>query len=178
VHGALGGAYPFDWRLWLSMNPENDGTAIWVERKFDVPSSGRWASKRVFSIPLNPEEEQSSSPGLIVFECVPLEGVSDDIEMYVSLLRLRRDEPYWCHHANSKYRALDDCARLRDIVASLPEDRHFVPSMLFIVWGEGGQAVIPDELLKMVRFEHVFLDCRKLTTSAGEDDCIWGSRHI
>ena len=70
------------------MNPQNDGTAIWVERKFDVPASGRWASEQVFSIPLDPREEQSSSPGLIVFECVPLEGVNDDIEVYVSVLHL------------------------------------------------------------------------------------------
>jgi len=51
---------------------------------------------------------------------------------------------------NSKYRVLDDCARLRDIVASLPEDRHFVPSVLFIVWGEGWRVAVPDELLIMV----------------------------
>lgn len=33
-----------------------------------------------------------------------------------------------------KYRVLDDCSRLRDIVNALPAGRHFVPSLLVITW--------------------------------------------
>jgi hypothetical protein len=33
-----------------------------------------------------------------------------------------------------KYRMLDDCSRLRDIIESLPPDRHFIPSLLTISW--------------------------------------------
>jgi hypothetical protein len=78
----VGNPAPFDYCLWLSLNPENDGTAIWVERKFDVPNSGAWASERVFSVPLAPRAA-SHSPGLVVFECSPLHGVDDEIEKCV-----------------------------------------------------------------------------------------------
>ena len=33
-----------------------------------------------------------------------------------------------------KYRVLDDCARLRDIIDTLPARRHFVPCLLTISW--------------------------------------------
>ena len=72
-----------DWCLWVSMNTENDNTAVWVERKFDVPTSGKWVSENVFSIPAFSKSEGQSSPGLIVFERTPLEGVDDEIEKYV-----------------------------------------------------------------------------------------------
>jgi len=78
----VGNPAPFDYCLWLSLNPENDGTAIWVERKFDVPNSGAWTSERVFSVPLAPRAA-SHSPGLVVFECSPLHGVDDEIEKCV-----------------------------------------------------------------------------------------------
>ncbi|ETW76545.1 hypothetical protein HETIRDRAFT_460814 [Heterobasidion irregulare TC 32-1] len=123
-------SYPFDWSVWLSTNSDNDGTAIWVERKFNVPESGRWATERIFSIPLKPGDESAESPGLIVFECSPLEGIEDEIER--------------------KYRILDDCSRLREVVEALPEDRHFVPSILFINWGEGEQASVSHDILAMV----------------------------
>jgi hypothetical protein len=73
---------PFDYCLWLSLNPENDGTAIWVERKFDMPDSGAWASENVFSIPLA-RSADSRSPGLVIFECSPLHGLEDEIEKCV-----------------------------------------------------------------------------------------------
>jgi len=78
----VGNLAPFDYCLWLSLNPENDRTAIWVERKFDVPNSGVWASDRVFSILLAPHVA-SHSPGLVVFESSPLHGVDDEIEKCV-----------------------------------------------------------------------------------------------
>ncbi|KAJ7057795.1 SAC3 domain-containing protein [Mycena amicta] len=114
------------WRLWLSLNPESDATAIWLETKFDVQSSsgGQWETETVFSIPAvvnAPVEEQY--PGLIVFECTPLEGVDDDIER--------------------KYRVLGDCSRLRDIIDSLPDKRHFIPSLLLFVWSAEGSAPSP-----------------------------------
>jgi len=62
------------------MNPENDGTAIWLEHKFNVPISGQWESENVYSIPLSHLGTILPSPGLIVFECTPLEGVTDDLE--------------------------------------------------------------------------------------------------
>lgn len=46
-----------------------------------------------------------------------------------------------------KYRILDDCSRLRDIIDSLPqdEDLRFIPSLLVIDWvdsSEGSQAAV------------------------------------
>ena len=66
------------------MNPESDATAIWLERKFGVPESGQWASEIVFSIPVIPMNPVNASdfPGLVVFECTPLEGVTDDLERF------------------------------------------------------------------------------------------------
>ncbi|KAH9987627.1 hypothetical protein BJV74DRAFT_494229 [Russula compacta] len=124
----VGNPAPFDYCLWLSLNPENDGTAIWVERKFDMPNSGAWVSERVFSIPLA-HGAPSHSPGLVVFECSPLHGVDDEIE--------------------KKYRVLDDCARLREVIETFPEDRHFIPSVLFILWGEDESEMLPDDLRRM-----------------------------
>ncbi|KAI0246513.1 hypothetical protein BJV78DRAFT_1286317 [Lactifluus subvellereus] len=124
----VGDPAPFDYCLWLSLNPENDGTAIWVERKFDMPNSGAWVSERVFSIPLAPDVV-SRSPGLVVFECSPLHGVNDEIE--------------------KKYLVLDDCARLREVIETFPEDRHFIPSALFILWGEDESEPLPDDLRRM-----------------------------
>lgn len=79
-----GASLPLTWRIWLSMNPESDATAIWLERKFDVPKSGRWASEAVFSIPVVTTRltDPSDSPGLVVFECTPLEGVADNLERF------------------------------------------------------------------------------------------------
>jgi len=124
----VGNPAPFDYCLWLSLNPENDGTAIWVERKFDVPNSGAWASERVFSVPLAPRVA-AHSPGLVVFECSPLHGVDDEIE--------------------KKYRVLDDCARLREVIETFPEHRHFIPSILFVLWGEDEAEALPDDLRLM-----------------------------
>ncbi|KAI0052842.1 hypothetical protein FA95DRAFT_1482965, partial [Auriscalpium vulgare] len=101
-----------------------------------VPASGTWLSERVFSIPLTPGDEESSSPGLIVFECSPLGDIDDEIE--------------------KKFCILEDCARLRDIVEALPEDRHFIPSILFIVWGEDERSSMPNDLSHMVRCLVVF----------------------
>ncbi|KAF8257416.1 hypothetical protein EI94DRAFT_1758502, partial [Lactarius quietus] len=125
----VGNPAPFDYCLWLSLNPENDGTAIWVERKFDMPDSGSWASENVFSVPLAPGAD-SRSPGLVVFECSPLHGLEDEIE--------------------KKYRILDDCARLREVIEMFPQDRHFIPSVLFILWGADEAEALPGDLLRMV----------------------------
>ena len=65
------------------MNPESDGTAIWLEQKFDVPTSGQWQSDNVFEIPLEISDSQGDVfmfPGLIIFECTPLGDVTDDLE--------------------------------------------------------------------------------------------------
>ena len=70
------------WDTWLSLNPECDATAIWLERKFDMPGSGTWFSEYVFSIPLSPSgvSNRRGYPGLIVFECTPTGDVADDLE--------------------------------------------------------------------------------------------------
>lgn len=78
--------YPPEWRIWLSTNTENDGTAIWLEQKFDVPDSGEWKSESIFSIPVLPKFDNPPSPGapgLIVFERTPLDGVADALERSV-----------------------------------------------------------------------------------------------
>ncbi|KAH9946750.1 SAC3/GANP/Nin1/mts3/eIF-3 p25 family-domain-containing protein [Amylocystis lapponica] len=112
---------PPEWRLWLSLNPENDGTAIWLEHKFDVPASGGWENEALFSIPGSPGEDRADShgsPGMIIFERTPLEGLDDEIDR--------------------KYRILDDCSRLRDVMRSLPDASYmrFIPSLLVISWSE------------------------------------------
>ncbi|PBK64702.1 hypothetical protein ARMSODRAFT_961874 [Armillaria solidipes] len=124
---------PSEWQIWLSLNPDSDPTAIWLERKFDAPASGRWMGENVFSIPLKPSGAQSAlaSPGVIIFECTPLEGITDDLER--------------------KYRLLDDCSRLRDIIKSLPENRHYVPSLLAIWWAEEENAQAASEFADMVQ---------------------------
>ncbi|KAF7289939.1 Nuclear export factor [Mycena indigotica] len=122
------------WQMWLSLNPESDATAIWLETKFDVQNSGgNWETDMVFSIPavLNaPVDEQY--PGLIIFECTPLEGIDDDLER--------------------KYRILGDCSRLRDIIDALPGKRHFIPSLLLFVWSADGSppSLLASDLQDMV----------------------------
>ena len=80
------------WQIWLSMNPEVDATAIWLERKFDVPMSGSWMSESIFAIPLSSEVSSeptaSGSPGVIVFECTPLGDVADNLEKYAVLSQM------------------------------------------------------------------------------------------
>ncbi|KAI0641637.1 SAC3/GANP/Nin1/mts3/eIF-3 p25 family-domain-containing protein [Trametes meyenii] len=127
------GAQLTGWCTWLSTNSVNDKTAIWLEHKFDVPASGHWASENVFCIPAFAKPEQEGSPGLIVFERSPLEGVDDEIER--------------------KYRVLDDCARLRDILGSRApaEERHFLPCLLVINWTEKEDDVNTRDFIDMTR---------------------------
>ena len=77
--------YPAEWHIWLSLNSENDGTAIWLEHKFDVPESGGWISESIFSIPIESDTRErcsltSGSPGLVVFERTPTGDLEDLIE--------------------------------------------------------------------------------------------------
>jgi hypothetical protein len=53
-----------------------------------------------------------------------------------------------------KYRILDDCARLREMIEMFPQDRHFIPSVLFILWGEAEAEALPGDLLRMVSSFH------------------------
>ncbi|KIJ19387.1 hypothetical protein PAXINDRAFT_178967 [Paxillus involutus ATCC 200175] len=117
---------PDNWSAWLSFNQESDGTAIWLEQKFDVPNSGEWKDENVFQIPLSREytEPESSYPGVVIFERTPLAGVADILE--------------------KKYRVLEDCARLREIIEVFPSNRHYVPSLLCISWSESEPAVSKD----------------------------------
>ncbi|KAH8105344.1 SAC3/GANP/Nin1/mts3/eIF-3 p25 family-domain-containing protein [Cristinia sonorae] len=126
-----------EWRVWLALNTDNDGTAIWLEHKFDLPQSGEWISDTVFSIPAVPKTTEGrlplGSPGLVIFERTPLEGITDPIER--------------------KYRVLDDCARLRDIVDGLASDpqRRFIPSLLVISWSNGGEEETLQDFTVMVQ---------------------------
>lgn len=72
--------------IWLSLNTGNDSTAIWLEQKFGMPSSGNWHSENVFSMPISQSpaaSSQSLSPVVIVFERTPATDVDDPIERYV-----------------------------------------------------------------------------------------------
>ena len=73
---------PSNWGAWLCINSSNDKTAIWLEQKFDVPESGSWESEIVFSIPISTDPAPTVFPGIIAFECTPLEEVDDEIERY------------------------------------------------------------------------------------------------
>ncbi|KIK95746.1 hypothetical protein PAXRUDRAFT_826697 [Paxillus rubicundulus Ve08.2h10] len=109
---------PENWSAWLSFNQESDGTAIWLEQKFDVPNSGQWKDENVFQIPVSRHhtEPETSYPGVVIFERTPLAGVTDIL--------------------GKKYRVLEDCARLREIIGAFPSNRHYVPSLLCILWSE------------------------------------------
>jgi hypothetical protein len=74
--------WPAQWQMWVSLNPDSDATAIWLERKFNMPSSGTWVNKYAFGIPAV-DKDVGASPGVVVFECTPLEGVEDEIERFV-----------------------------------------------------------------------------------------------
>ncbi|KAG6860335.1 hypothetical protein C0995_012481 [Termitomyces sp. Mi166 len=130
VQSKLNGALPHpSWHIWLSMNSDSDPTAIWLERKFDVPMSGDWVSEGIFSIPLTRTTELDS-PGLIIFERTPIEEVTDELER--------------------KYRILDDCSRLRDIVQAFSSKHRFLPSLLIISWIED-QATAATDFTDMVK---------------------------
>ncbi|KIL58844.1 hypothetical protein M378DRAFT_188122 [Amanita muscaria Koide BX008] len=123
---------PSPWKIWLSTNPDSDATAIWMERKFDVPDSGYWSSENIFSIPTSTDSSaQKGFPGVIIFECTPIQNVKDDIER--------------------KYHILDDCARLRDIVKTLPSRRHYIPSLLLIRWADAVEPASNSDLSEMVQ---------------------------
>jgi hypothetical protein len=66
-----------------------------------------------------------------------------------------------------KYRILDDCARLREVFQSLPDERRYVPSILFVVWGEAEQTALPEDMEKMVRYAFPHL-CGMNSFSIGE----------
>ncbi|KAH7906674.1 SAC3/GANP/Nin1/mts3/eIF-3 p25 family-domain-containing protein [Hygrophoropsis aurantiaca] len=115
---------PSSWSAWLSLNQENDGTAIWLEQKWDIPNSGRWRNDTIFEIPVVKVQDQPIFPGVIVFERTPLDGVTDQLER--------------------KYRILDDCTRLREIIQALPSSRHYLPSLLTISWSAADADTSPD----------------------------------
>lgn len=69
-----------------------------------------------------------------------------------------------------KYRVLDDCARLREVIETFPEDRHFITSVLFILWNEDDSERLPDDLGRMVRSHSRYcaLNCIHKETQAGD----------
>jgi len=66
---------------------------------------------------------------------------------------------------NRKYRVLDDCARLRDIVDALSSKRHYALSLLILRWvneepqdkDKDKAVVVNDEFLNMVRLSFFFI---------------------
>ncbi|KAJ3510677.1 hypothetical protein NLJ89_g4539 [Agrocybe chaxingu] len=162
-------ALKLPWDIWLSLNPESDATAIWLEKKFDMPESGAWVSESVFAIPLSSARApaQKGFPGVVVFECTPLGDVADDLE--------------------KKYRVLDDCSRLRELIKTLPSDRHFIPSLLIICWAEEDQASSASDFFDMANrlvSESVFQSCQAFAmTSATKDldnklNCVLSSMNL
>lgn len=149
--------YPPEWRIWLSTNTVNDGTAIWLETKFDVPESGEWHAEGIFSIPVLPKIDNPPSPGapgLIVFERTAMDGVGDVLER--------------------KYRILDDCARLRDVVEAYKKSQpRFKPSLAIITWAEkDGPEAAPDfgDMVKELRASGVIRDVQSLVISSSDTD--------
>jgi hypothetical protein len=143
------------WQIWLSMNPESDATAIWLDRKFDIPASGSWVSDSIFAIPLSSEVSSGSilsdSPGVIVFECTPLSDVADNLEKYVYISDALLKIPFLTNAIFSrKYRILDDCSRLRNIIKALPVKRRYIPSLLIISWTEGEENNASSDFFDMV----------------------------
>lgn len=65
---------------------------------------------------------------------------------YIFFLRGRED----LNLLSRKYRVLDDCSRLRDIIQAFPQHRYFRPSILVLTWVEGDKAEAPADLLDMV----------------------------
>lgn len=122
---------PARWQIWVSTNPVSDPTAIWVEKKFDIPNSGSWASETVFSIPIAEQRgAQQAHPGVIVFECTPLEGEGDSLER--------------------KYRVLDDCARLRTVLEGLSGKRFYNPALLTFCWARDLESYNAQDFFEMV----------------------------
>lgn len=126
---------PDNWSAWLSLNQESDGTAIWLEQKFNVPDSGKWKNENVFHIPISKDHVElvHSYPGVVIFERTPLTGVTDILGKWdrFHFLFVRILSGY-----RRKYRVLEDCTRLREIIEAFPTDRHYVPSLLCIAWSE------------------------------------------
>jgi hypothetical protein len=61
----------------------------------------------------------------------------------------RNDQPADVIRHDRKYRILDDCARLRDVVEELPEEKRYLPSLLLLVWGAAGSE-LPSDMKTMV----------------------------
>ncbi|KAL4071877.1 SAC3/GANP/Nin1/mts3/eIF-3 p25 family-domain-containing protein [Scleroderma citrinum] len=135
---------PSNWAVWLSLNQENDGTAIWLEQKFDIPNSGKWKSENVFEMPVSSLHVDADNcyPGVVVFERTPLTGIPDVLE--------------------KKYRVLDDCARLREILKAFPRSRHYIPVLICISWSHEPPDVAKD-------FDDM--------VSVAHQDGLLGSRH-
>lgn len=77
---------------------------------------------------------------------------------------------------------MDDCARLREVIETFPEDRHFIPSVLFVLWNEDDSETLPDDLRHMVRYQSQYCseDCAHEETQAGDYEAkgITGSHGI
>lgn len=155
VHRKAQGDPPF-WNLWLSMNPDVDGTAIWVQRKFSVPESGEWLSENSFQIPISSQEDTTqppSAPSLLVFECSPIADIGDDVER--------------------KYRAVDDYGRLRQVVKSFPKARRYSTSVVFIIWAEEEQKGLYKDLFEMIEDlmrDQLFADYRPMIIGSETKD--------
>lgn len=144
---------PPNWAAWLSLNQENDGTAIWLEQKFDVPESGKWKSGNVFEMPISRShtDVERFYPGVIIFERTPMSS-TDVLE--------------------KKYRILDDCARLREIIKTLPTDRHYVPSLICISWTSEPPDVTKDfdDMVVTATAQGLFTSCHQLFIASGALD--------
>ena len=70
------------------------------------------------------------------------------------LLKSYSDE----HRLSRKYRILDDCSRLRDIIKNLPVKRRYIPSLLIISWTEGEESRASSDFFDMVGLYLLYMD--------------------
>ncbi|KZT35365.1 hypothetical protein SISSUDRAFT_174346 [Sistotremastrum suecicum HHB10207 ss-3] len=104
---------PMDWEIWMSLNDENEQSALWLRTKFDQSSEA--SDHGVLRIPLyDTQDTADGSPGLLIFECTPMaEGVSG--------------------HERSRI-IQNDASRLSSFLSSVPSDRIYSTALIVITW--------------------------------------------
>ncbi|KAI6115064.1 SAC3/GANP/Nin1/mts3/eIF-3 p25 family-domain-containing protein [Pisolithus croceorrhizus] len=137
---------PPNWAAWLSLNQETTALPFGLSRR-------KWKSENVFEMPVSRShiDVERFYPGVIIFERTPVSS-TDVLE--------------------KKYRILDDCARLRDIIKTLPPDRHYVPSLICISWTSEPPDVTKDfdDMVVAATAQGLFTSCHQLLIASGALD--------
>ena len=71
--------------------------------------------------------------------------------MHLNSTRVINTVYHWLTRPLRKYRVLDDCTRLRDIIRMFPDHRHFAPSLLLLHWNSDVSKDIAEDVRDMVR---------------------------